>query len=707
LRWGWDMGAGTFLLVDDNPDNLFSLEQVLLSELPDAQIVRATRPEEALALAREKAVDVALVDLKMPGMDGIELCKRLKADGATPSFPIVLVTAHETDSALRAAGLEAGADDFLSKPIDRIELIASIRVMRRIKRGEDQLRRLNAELEDLVAVRTASLRESEERFRRAILEAPIPIMICAEDGEILQINRVWTELTGYALQDLPTYSVWAQKAYRLRSALEAVEAVRVPCVGQRSCQGERAIRPRSGEERVWDFSSSAIGHLADGRRLIVTMATDMTDRRRAEEEKRQLEGRVRQAEKMAAIGELAAGMAHNINNHLAPILGNAEMLQASPQITREQAEMRNDIMGASRRAADLIDQLLAFARKGRFQSGPVDMHQVIREATGLPRPAAGVPIEVTLDLRAEESDFAGDPSQLQNAVLNLILNACDAMPQGGELTISTDCVTLDEEACRRRPYAVKPGRYLQVSVADTGIGMDKETKARIFQPFFTTKEPGKGTGLGLASVYGCVKGHGGLIEVDSTPGHGTTFDLFFPLAPAGEAAPASAGRRHGEAGLCPGEAGPSRILCLDHETPLVHLTAKVLERRGYTVTSVSTAEEAIEHYRRHQPDVDLVVLDFETPGASGLEVLHQLKAINPEVHILMTALNGADKVAGEALSEGAIGVLTMPLEIQRLTETVAEYVRLATGTPEREAEPARAGKALARAPLPASSATMP
>jgi DNA-binding NtrC family response regulator len=191
-----------------------------------------------------------------------------------------------------------------------------------------------------------------------------------------------------------------------------------------------------------------------------------------------------------------------------------------------------------------------------------------------------------------------------------------------------------------------------------------------------------------------VKSHGGIIEVDSTPGHGTTFDLFFPLAPAAEAAPASAGRRLGEAGLCPGGAGPSHILCLDNETPLLHLTAKVLEHRGYTVTSVSTAEEAIEHYRRHQPDVDLVVLDFETPGASGLEVLHQLKAINPEVRVLMTALNGADQVASEALSEGAIGVLSMPLEIQRLTETVAEYVRLVPMTAEREAEPARAGKAL-------------
>ena len=675
------MGAGTFLLVDDNSNNLFDLEQVLLSELPDAEIVRTTHPEEALAFAREKAVDVALVDVKMPEIDGIELCKRLKICEATPSFPIVLVTAHETDPALRAAGLEAGADDFLSKPIDRVELAAKIRVMLRLKQDEDELRRLNAELEDLVAARTASFRESEERFRRAVLDAPIPIMICAEDGEVLQINRVWTEVTGYSLQDIPTYSTWVQKAYRLRSALEAVEAVRVPCVGQRSRQGERVIRTRSGEERVWGFSSSTIGRLPDGRRLVVSMATDMTDQCQVQEGERRLAAQVRQAEKMVAIGELAAGIAHNINNHLAPIMGNAEMLQASPQITREQVEMLDDIMGASRRAADLIEQLLAFARKGRFQSGPVDMHQIVRAATGLPRLATGVPIDVTLDLCAEESDLAGDPSQLQNAVLNLILNACEAMPQGGELTISTDCVNLDEKACRRRPYAVKPGRYLRVSVADTGVGMDEKTKVRAFEPFFTTKEADKGTGLGLASVYGCVKSHGGIVEVDSAPGHGTTFDLFFPLVPAAEAAPASA--------------GPGRILCLDNETPLLHLTAKVLERLGYPVTSVSTAEEAIEYCRRHQPDVDLVVLDFETPGASGLEILHQLKAINPEVHILMTALNGADRLAGVALSEGTIGVLSMPLEIQRLAETVAEYVRPTPGTGERETEPVCAGKASA------------
>jgi signal transduction histidine kinase/CheY-like chemotaxis protein len=463
--------------------------------------------------------------------------------------------------------------------------------------------------------------------------------------------------------------------------VEVVEAVRPHGLTCRSREGERKIRTNAGEERVWDFSSSPIGRLPDGRRLVVTMATDITDRKRAEKENRRLEKRVRQAEKMAAVGELAAGIAHNINNHLTPILGNAELLGASPETVPEHAEMLEDIIRASRRAAELVDQLLAFGRKGRFRNGPVDMSQVIREVADLLAPGADKRIDVTLNLLADAPTVTGDATQLQNTLLNLTLNACDAMPDGGELTFTTEDVTLDKEYCRSRPYEIRPGRYLRVSVADTGIGMDEEVQARIFEPFFTTKKTGKGTGLGLASVYGCVKGHHGSIEVESAPGHGATFDLFLPIEKSAEdtAMPVAGAHPSSETG---------RILVVDDETPLCSLVGAVLEDLGYAVTRCPGARETLEHYTHHCQEIDLIVLGFEMPQMDGLETLRRIKAVDPEVCVLMTSLHVADEaVAGEAFGEGAAGVLSMPFEIKHLAEFVAPYVKFGPTACNRATEP--------------------
>jgi diguanylate cyclase (GGDEF)-like protein/PAS domain S-box-containing protein len=287
------MGPATFLLVDDDGNNLFALRQLIAAEMPDAEIVTAAAADEAVRLVREKPIDMALIDVQMPQTGGIDLCRRLRADPAAPRVPILLIIALESDAELRAAGLDAGAEDFLSKPIDRVEFIARVRVMLRMRRTEDQLRTMNADLEALVASRTQALRESEARFRNAILDAPIPVMMHTEDGEVLQINKVWTELTGYSPNDIPTLSAWIQKAHRPQSATEAIQAVSLHTWDERACEGDRRILTRDGEERVWEFSSSPAGCLSDGRRLVVRMAVDTTERRRAEcalqETNRQLE----------------------------------------------------------------------------------------------------------------------------------------------------------------------------------------------------------------------------------------------------------------------------------------------------------------------------------------------------------------------------------------------------------------------------------
>jgi signal transduction histidine kinase len=536
------MGAGTLLLVDDQPDNLLACKALLSADLPGCQVIATTDPEEALGAARATPIDVALVDVCMPTVSGIELCRRLRAQGGPAApFPIVLVTAYDSDAALRASGLDAGAEDFLSKPIDRVELVAKVRVMLRIKAAEDELRRVNAHLEDVVTQRTQALRESEQQMR--------------------------------------------------------------------------------------------------------------------------------QAEKMAAIGELAAGIAHNFNNLLTPIVGNAQMLKSAEGITADQAAMADEILQASWRASDLVDQLLAFARKGRLSRGPVDMHQVVREVTGLLRRTVDRRIDIRLDLRTESTRVIGDAPQLESALLNLGLNARDAMPDGGNLTFTLEPATLDASDDRHRRTQIKPGRYLHVAIADTGVGMNEQVQAHLFEPFFTTKPPGKGTGLGLASVYGCVKGHEGGIEVQSAPGRGTTVHLYLPAAGEPELAVAQATQ-------APPAAPVSRVLVVDENTPVCALVGRVLKRHGYAVTTCASASEAVAEYARSAREVDLVVLDFQMPCMDGLEAMRRIKAVNPDARILMTSLHDSQEAVSQAFSEGAIGVLSMPLEIDRLVETIARYVRL-------------------------------
>ena len=265
------MGGATCLLVDDVQADLLALEQLVRAAIPDCKVIATSEPWRAVDLARQHPIDMALVGVRMPDKNGIQVCRDLKASEDTAGFPVVLVTAPETAPGLCAEGLDAGAADFLVKPIDPVELAAKVRVVPRLKQDEEELCLFDAHLEERAYERTRSLQKSEERFRMAVLAAPMAIMIHAEGGEVFVVNKAWTELTGYTVQDIPTYSAWAQKAFRPQSARE-VQAI----------DGERMVRTKTGEERIWDIRSSPIGGLPDGRRLMVAVATDVTTQKQVE-----------------------------------------------------------------------------------------------------------------------------------------------------------------------------------------------------------------------------------------------------------------------------------------------------------------------------------------------------------------------------------------------------------------------------------------
>ncbi|HNY28279.1 MAG TPA: response regulator, partial [Candidatus Sumerlaeota bacterium] len=386
-----------------------------------------------------------------------------------------------------------------------------------------------------------------------------------------------------------------------------------------------------------------------------------------ETEKHDLEEQLRQAQKMESLGRLAGGIAHDFNNLLGPILGYAEMIQFNSEPGSTLNEQADVIMRAAERAAGLTRQLLSFSRKGKTVSIEVEMHRVLDDVIGMLKRTIDPRIELRTHYGAKNARLMGDPSQMQNAILNLAINARDAMPQGGILAISTRDVTLDIACCARQPEPMNPGSYLEIAVTDTGVGMDRETLARIFEPFFTTKELGKGTGLGMASVYSAVKQHQGLIQVQSELGRGTQITLLLPLDTQGEKTEIPTGdfSPHGE-GL---------ILVVDDEKAIRNVLDDALQHLGYNTILACDGQEGVELFEQHHTQIAAVILDYMMPKRNGREVLAFMRKTNPGVPVLIASgySFGADEKT--FLSEGAVGYVEKPFRIQTIAEKIQEAIR--------------------------------
>jgi PAS domain S-box-containing protein len=355
-------------------------------------------------------------------------------------------------------------------------------------------------------------------------------------------------------------------------------------------------------------------------------------------ERRVLEAQLRQAQKMEAIGQLTGGIAHDFNNVLTVILANADLVASS--VPRELAQVRadlEDIQGAARRGTTLIRKLLGFSRRERLELQPTDLTHLVQELSGMLRRV--VPESIDIQLLAAEPDAVAnaDPGAIEQVVLNLATNARDAMPDGGILRIETSRTWLDEGYRATHPW-VDAGEYICLTCTDTGTGMDEETRERVFEPFFTTKPPGEGTGLGMAMIYGLMKQHGGYVHVYSEAGEGTTVNAYFPAAAAKP-----------DAGATPGPAaeemrGRETILLVEDEGGIRRATKRALEEQGYAVLLAADGEEALEVFRRHEPEIDLIVSDLVMPRLGGRQFYEALKEQGKDPRILFTSGYSAQDV---------------------------------------------------------------
>jgi len=393
---------------------------------------------------------------------------------------------------------------------------------------------------------------------------------------------------------------------------------------------------------------------------------DVSERKKAEAEKKKLEVQVQQAQKMESIGTLAGGIAHDFNNILMGIQGNASLMALKTDPGHPNYEKIKNIETYVENGTELTRQLLGFARRGKYHAIATDINDVIaKSATMFGRTQKG--IRIRLDLVPDISTVDVDRGQIEQALLNLYVNAWQAMPQGGELYLKTENVILDAEFVNNKPYKVEAGDYVKVTISDTGVGIDKEIQNRIFEPFFTTKEMGRGTGLGLASVYGVIKNHGGYINVYSELNQGTSFTIYLPVS-------RKKIQKEIEKTVPTLTMGSGTILLIDDEEMIIKVGKELLQELGYEVLTARSGQEAINVYGKNADGIDLVIMDMIMPGMGGGETFDRLKKINPDIRVLLSSGYSINGQAAEILARGCDGFIQKPFNLIQLSDKIKKII---------------------------------
>ncbi len=505
-----------------------------------------------------------------------------------------------------------------------------------------------------------AMRQSEDRFRRAFAHAPIGLAVATPQGQFLQVNPAYAAITGYTETDLLAHDLLAithpEDREIERQMLARLLAAEVPAFTLE----QRYVR-KSGST-VWVRNSLSLVHDPQGRpERLVVLVQNITEQRRLEEQ-------YRQSQKMEAIGRLAGGVAHDFNNLLTVITGYGQIVLERLPPTDPARELISEITKAGDRAAALTRQLLVFSRRQMITPRILDLNAVITDAGMMLRRLIGEDVELVYASDAGIWPVKADAGQIEQALMNLVVNARDALPHGGKITVETRNVHLDEHFAQGRSD-VQPGAYVLLAVSDNGTGMTPDVKAHLFEPFFTTKEPGKGTGLGLATVYGIVKQAGGHIDVYSEPGLGTTFKLYFPRCDEGRRA--SGKSQHG-LGLMP--RGHETILLVEDEETVRALSRHILLDCGYQVLEAHQGEEAIRLASEHTGQIDLLVTDVVMPRLGGRAVADQLKQLHPQLKVLYLSGYTDDAVVRHGVLEQDVPFLQKPFTPAALAQRVREVL---------------------------------
>ena len=498
--------------------------------------------------------------------------------------------------------------------------------------------------------------EREELFRLISENAADMIAVVDSSGRRLYNSPAYARILGYSNEELASTSFFEQVHPDDRQVAE--QAAKEATSGSEGRTVQYRMRHKDGSWHVIESGASAILNAQKQVEKLVIVNRDVSERR-------QLEEKFRQAQKMEAVGRLSGGVAHDFNNLLGVIIGYAEFLQEGLDPENTLRSSVDEILKAGKRAASLTRQLLAFSRQHVLDPKVLELNAVVSDMEKMLRRLIGEDIELSTVLGQDLGRLKADQGQLEQVVMNLVVNARDAMPQGGKLVIDTQNMIMDEAFIRRYPYPVQEGPYVCLTVTDSGIGMDAETKARAFEPFFTTKEKGKGTGLGLSTVYGVVKQSGGYVDIYSAPGAGTTFKIYLPRVD-------EAIKAESPAGTATSFTGNETILLAEDETSLRTLTRNTLELYGYKVLEAKDGVEALQVSDAYKGPIDLLLTDMVMPGMGGRALATELVRRRPEIRLAYMSGYTGQAVGSQGPVDPGSVFLLKPFSRELLTRKIRE-----------------------------------
>jgi PAS domain S-box-containing protein len=579
----------------------------------------------------------------------------------------VLLPVSLSTSVLPGIGIVCVAHDIsLQKLRNQLLLEKKSELESEVSKATKELRETNTLLRDEINERMQAvdaLEESEQRLRILFEFAPDSIYLNDLSGTFVDGNRETERVTGYTKDELIGKNIILLKLLPGNQITKASRLLAKNILNRPTGPDEFTLNRKDGSQTLVEISTYPIK--INDRKLILGIARDISLRKKNEDEKRLLKEELHHAQKMEAIGRLAGGIAHDFNNLLCGITGYADLLQRKleTELPHEVKTVKK-IINTAKQASDLTSRLMAFARKGKYEVEIVNLHYIVEEVIDLLKRTVDKRIVFSARLLAQNPSVMGDKSQLFNALLNLAVNARDAMPEGGLITFDSTIIKIDETISRSYSYNVIPGTYIKLSVIDSGTGMDAATKEHAFEPFFTTKDSGKGTGMGLASVYGTVKNHNGFIDLLSEPGKGTIVVLYIPVTIA-----IIKFETVSKEFIIQNKSG--KVLVVEDEPILREMASEALDSLGYSVHSCDNGTEAVNYFGTHYTEIDVVLLDLTMPGLNGGDTFRALKKINPAVRTIITSGHTLDDEIGILLQEGALFFLKKPYNLDNLSEALS------------------------------------
>lgn len=600
----------------------------------------------------ERRLVLVIADMLLPGLDGRRLVRMLRSSqvSTVAEIPIILMASLVSGDPARQIYDRLSMDAVIGLPLDQEELEDTARALiDGLTPGHPPRALIVDNIEALATIIGAALRQRgfESILASDAVRGLLELETRPPDVIVWDNNcRLPDE------QDLP------EALWRATNSAAVIVTTSKPSPAEAASllsRGAELYQPKPFDPLVLADLCLAIR-----RERALDRSSRLLEQQR--ERERQMEERIASMQKLEAIGRLAGGVAHDFNNLLSGIIGHTSILKLDHDEQAQGFASILSIESAALRAAELTRQLLGFAQTGKNRETPCDLHEIVREVTSLLGRALSKEIRIELELPGRSPLVKGDPSQLQQVVLNLAVNARDAMVGGGVMSIDVARVRLSE-AEAEAVGGLHPGPHAQISFSDTGSGMSPEVMSRIFEPFFTTKEQGKGTGLGLSMVYGIVRNHGGAISVTSEEGKGTRFEIHLPMV--GDTDSIGPRRRRAEPAK-----GSGTVLVIDDEPVVRNSASRLLRRLGYTALTAADGDEALRLYQHRDPVIDLVLIDLNMPGMDGHQCFVELRRIDPHVRAILSTGYGLDGKAEAAIQEGMVGFLPKPYNMTELADVV-------------------------------------